>query len=133
VWQLLDLGAFGLPLAQAIGRWGNFANRELEGIATNLPWAITDAAGDRRHPLFLYESLLNLILFLCLLALAKRANVKSGIILASYLIGYGLIRLILEALRPVEIVWVWQGFPVAQIFSLLAIIVGFALLLRRSR
>src|SRR6187401_1628805 len=29
-----------LPLAQAIGRWGNWFNQELFGRATTLPWAL---------------------------------------------------------------------------------------------
>jgi phosphatidylglycerol:prolipoprotein diacylglycerol transferase len=38
--DLLDLGALGLLIGQAIGRWGNFVNIEAYGSATNLPWAM---------------------------------------------------------------------------------------------
>ena len=37
---LLDFAAPAVPLAQAIGRWGNFVNQELYGPPTDLPWAI---------------------------------------------------------------------------------------------
>ena len=55
-----------LPLAQAIGRWGNYFNQELYGRPTNLPWAVRIdadnlepgfAVGTTFHPTFLYESL----------------------------------------------------------------------------
>jgi len=64
----LDIGAPGLALGQAIGRWGNFVNQELYGLPTDLPWAITIDPANRLaefanqatyHPLFLYESWLS--------------------------------------------------------------------------
>lgn len=68
-WQLLlpvfDLVAFGLPLAQAVGRWANYVNQELYGWPTSLPWGIFIRPENRIvgfenfthfHPLFLYES-----------------------------------------------------------------------------
>lgn len=122
--ELLDLGAFGLPLGQAIGRWGNFVNRELYGTTTNLPWAITDAGGNRVHPLFLYESLLSLSLFLILVTLVRRRRAKVGSLWGVYLIGYGVIRFFLETLRPESIVWKLGGLPTAQLVALLAIGVG---------
>ena len=65
-----DIIAPGLALAQAIGRWGNFLNQELYGGPTNLPWAIYIDPENRLpqymdqayyHPMFLYESLWNLL------------------------------------------------------------------------
>ena len=35
-----DLYALGLPIGQAIGRWGNFFNSEAFGLPTNLPWGV---------------------------------------------------------------------------------------------
>lgn len=106
---LLDIALFGLPLGQAIGRWGNFFNGEI--------------IGKNGEPLFFYESGLDLLLFLGLVFLAKK-KVKSGRIAGSYLIGYGLIRLLLEPLRPESIIWKIAGVPTASIVSGLAIVVG---------
>lgn len=136
--SLLDLGAFGLPLAQAIGRFGNFFNRELAGKVTNLPWAITSTDGTKVHPLFLYESLLTLVLFLILVKLVKGKSVNTRVILvgqifALYLVGYGLIRFLLEPLRPPEIIWMVLGIPVAQLAAGVAIAVGFVLWLRLKK
>ncbi len=69
-WQWADFIAPGLLIGQAIGRWGNFVNQEVYGRPSNLPWAITIDPQyrirgfefvEKYHPLFLYESLLNLL------------------------------------------------------------------------
>jgi len=65
--QALDVAAFGLPFAQALGRVGNYVNQELVGLPTTLPWAIQIDEFHRPpgfeqfstfHPLFAYEALL---------------------------------------------------------------------------
>lgn len=96
-----------LPLAQAIGRWGNWFNQELYGRPTDLPWAleIDDAhnldypSGTTFHPTFLYESLWNFALCGLLLWIDKRFRLGPGRLFACYLIGYGTGRFWIEALR----------------------------------
>lgn len=108
VWA--DIIIPGVALGQAIGRWGNFANQELYGKATDLPWKIFIDPANRiplgstveyYHPLFLYESLFNLANVLFLLWLGRRFadKLKPGDILLSYLITYPLARFGLEYLR----------------------------------
>lgn len=113
-WQWADLAAIGLPLAQAIGRWGNFFNQELYGNPTDLPWGIPIAAanrlpkfadlpaGTRFHPTFLYESLWNLGTFLVLLFLARRYShrLRQGDLFLIYLILYPVGRILVELQRP---------------------------------
>ena len=64
-WALADCCVQGLFIGQAIGRWGNFMNREAFGAATELPWRMrlwTSATTYMDvHPTFLYESLWNVI------------------------------------------------------------------------
>jgi len=107
---LLDVLAPGLIMAQAIGRWGNFINQELYGAPSNLPWAIAiDPANrlpgfeqyTRFHPLFLYESILNLFIMGILLYCGSRLKhwLKDGDIFLMYLIGYPVVRFSLEFLR----------------------------------
>jgi len=116
--QLLDVVFFGLPLGQAIGRWGNFFNNEI--------------VGKNGESLFLYESILNLGLFLALVRISRMKQTgRVGRISGVYLMGYGLIRFLLEPLRPESIVWEIAGLPTAQIFSVLAIISGVFLIWRR--
>jgi phosphatidylglycerol---prolipoprotein diacylglyceryl transferase len=107
---LLDILAPGLILAQAIGRWGNFINQELYGAPSDLPWAIPidpihRLAGFEEfthfHPLFLYESLLNLAIAGILLYVGSRFKnvLKDGDIFFMYLVGYPMVRFSLEFLR----------------------------------
>jgi prolipoprotein diacylglyceryl transferase len=101
LFALFDLLAFGAPLAQAIGRWGNFINQELYGPETTLPWGVW-INGKRYHPLFAYESILDLVLFLFLLFLSRKKALVfgKGQYAALYISLYGLIRFWLEFLRP---------------------------------
>lgn len=138
---LLDLSVLGVPLAQAIGRWGNYVNFELYGSPTNFPWAIEIPIAYRLpeyttfshyHPLFLYESLLSLGLWLILFFLWKKRTViiGSGRFLAVYLIGYGFIRTVLEPLRIVR--WEIGSVPAAWIVSSILIITGVILVWRKA-
>jgi phosphatidylglycerol---prolipoprotein diacylglyceryl transferase len=105
-----DITAPGVALAQAIGRWGNFFNQELVGYPTNLPWKMYidpqhRPAGftqyDYFQPLFLYESLLNVVSMAILLWLARRFEkwLKPGDIFYLYACFYAVIRFSLEFLR----------------------------------
>ena len=83
-WSFLiwaDAIAPGLALAQAIGRWGNFVNQELYGAPSDLPWAIFIEPAYRiagykdiatYHPLFLYESIWNVLTMVLLLWAARK-------------------------------------------------------------
>lgn len=136
-----DIFAVGAPLAQGIGRWGNYFNKELFGFPSNLPWSIyiprdlrpaAFSYYDRFHPLFLYESLLDLMLFVLLYKLFNRRQANSeGIIVLWYLIGYSTIRFFLEFLRPNP--WRIFGFPVGGIFSLVVFFTSIFLLARGRR
>lgn len=100
----------GLALAQAIGRWGNFINQELYGSPTDLPWAIYIDEANRLpefmqystyHPMFLYESLWNLMNMFLLLVMERQWKDKllPGDLLFTYLIMYPLGRFLLEFMR----------------------------------
>lgn len=105
-----DIAAPGVALAQAIGRWGNFFNQELYGKPSNLPWAIYIDPVNRVpgyenystfQPLFLYESLWNLLNMGLLLWLERKFpdKLKEGDLFLTYLIGYPVGRFFLEFLR----------------------------------
>ena len=106
----IDTIGIGLPLGQAIGRWGNFVNQELYGLPSDLPWAIPIdpeyrlpqyAEQATYHPLFLYEGLLNLCLCFVLWKLYHREpqKLKDGSFFLIYLVGYSAIRFFLEFIR----------------------------------
>ena len=104
---MLTCAAPAIPLAQAIGRWGNWFNQELYGRPTDLPWGleIDDAhnldhpVGTTFHPTFLYESLWNLGLTGLLLLIDRRLRLGPGRLFAVYLMGYGAGRFWIEGLR----------------------------------
>jgi prolipoprotein diacylglyceryl transferase len=105
---LLDTVAPALPLAQAIGRWGNWFNQELFGGPTTLPWALQVDPAHRPdgyeqfatfHPTFLYESLWNLALIVVLLMVERRLRLRPGRLFVLYVSGYTLGRLWVEGLR----------------------------------
>lgn len=108
--DFMDTIAVGLPLGQAVGRWGNFVNQELYGRPSALPWAITIDSAYRipeyadvstYHPLFLYESLYNLLVCFCLWRLdrSEKVHLKQGSLFLIYLIAYPVGRFFLEFLR----------------------------------
>lgn len=105
---ILDVVAPAIPLAQAIGRWGNWWNQELFGRPTKLPWAleIDDSKipagyelGTTFHPTFLYESVWNLALCALLIAIDHRTQLRPGRLFALYLGGYFTGRFWVEGLR----------------------------------
>jgi phosphatidylglycerol---prolipoprotein diacylglyceryl transferase len=92
-----DLIAPFLPLGQAIGRLGNFLAADAYGLPTNLPWAVHQAGADR-HPVQIYELLLDLVLFVVLLR-QRRVSFRDGELFDIYMVGYSLIRFPMEFLR----------------------------------
>lgn len=143
-----DLGAIGLALGQAVGRWGNFFNQELYGRPTNLPWAVTidpiyRLSGytefSRFHPAFLYESLWNLLAFLVLLTLARRYHHKllTGDLAGLYLIFYGIGRVLLETVRldsrTLSLGGLDLNLPIATLISLVIAVVMAVWMVQRHR
>ena len=117
-------------------------NQELYGPPSNLPWAVpispeNRAAGyeafERFHPLFLYESILNLIGVAVLLFVARRFGhrLRTGDVFLMYFIWYPAVRFLLEFLRLDP--WTQGGIPMAQIVSGAAILVAVGLLIWRHQ
>jgi prolipoprotein diacylglyceryl transferase len=105
---LLDVVAPALPLAQAIGRLGNWFNQELYGRPTSLPWGLRIDPAHRPpgleqvgtyQPTFLYEALWNLALIAVLLWIERRRRPRPGRLFALYVGGYAVGRLWVESLR----------------------------------
>ena len=108
VGRTLTAVAPALPLAQAVGRWGNWFNQELFGRPTTLPWGLEIDArkipdgyevGTLFHPTFLYESLGLLVLTVILLQIDRRAGLREGRLFLVYAAGYSVLRFFVEGLR----------------------------------
>ena len=144
-WKFTDTAVIGLVLGQAIGRWGNFVNREAFGdytesflamrlmkeqvtapmtetILNNLK-IVEGITYIQVHPTFLYESLWNIALLAILFTYYKHKRFE-GEILFMYLIGYGLGRLWIEGLRTDPLLLALLQIPVSQLVSVVIIVGG---------
>lgn len=138
--QVLTTVAPALPLAQAIGRFGNWFNQELFGRPTTLPWGleIDDKhlpkgyeSGTLFHPTFLYESLGCLLLVVVLLQVDRRVNLKPGRLFAVYAAGYALLRFFVEGLR-IDPAKSAGGLRLNQWVSIVVFAVAVAIVVRSS-
>ena len=121
-----DLVAVSIPLAQAIGRWGNFFNEEAHGMQTDLPWAqIIDGIG--YHPTFLYESIWCFCLFWFLLWFDDHKRSFDGQMISLYMMLYSVERFFVEGLRTDSLMLVPSiGLRVSQLVAGIAVVVGVA-------
>lgn len=135
-----------LLLGQMVGRWGNYANQELYGPPTNLPWGIQIAEGarvapyndlvkysleTRFHPSFLYESIWNFIGFIILLWAARKfqKQLRQWDMFALYMIWYGIGRGFLESTVRVDaLTYGFGSIPPAVAWSLAFVAGGLAIL-----
>lgn len=136
---LFDTVGPGLAIGQAIGRWGNFFNREAFGEYTNgllamkLPVdavrtsditelmqkhleEIDGVSYIQVHPTYLYESLWCLCLLIFLLNYRKHKKFDGEVFLL-YLLGYALGRVWIEGLRTDQLKLPGVGFPVSQLLA----------------
>lgn len=131
--KLCDIFSYGLILGQAVGRWGNFFNSEAFGRPTENFLKLYVPIYKRPleymqynyfHPTFLYESILDVLIFLILFFVVRKF-VKNidGIVFFSYLILYSIVRIIIEQIRIDSVLNVF-GIPIAQIVSLLIIVIS---------
>ena len=128
----MDVMVPTIPVAQAIGRWGNWFNQEVFGRPTDLPWALEIDAAHRPsgyseaatfHPTFLYEGLWNVVLAIFLVRIERRGVLRPGYLVGLWVFGYGLGRLWVEALR-VDQASLIVGVRVNTWMALAAIAVG---------
>ena len=152
--KVLDLTFIGVALGQAIGRYGNFFNMEAFGEYTNNLFAmrlrteyldpsnitflqslnaITEDGIEyiQAHPTFFYESTLNLILFGVLVYILLKKHKFDGQILATYLIGYGIIRFFVESLRTDSLMF--GSMKVSKIVAAVCVVIGIVLYILHFR
>lgn len=140
--RFIDFLVPALLLAQAIGRWGNFFNSEAHGAATTLehlqslhiPSFIIEGmniGGIYYTPTFLYESIWCFIGFIIILIARRLKYTKVGQPFALYLMWYGLGRFIIESMRTDSLML--GGFKIAQIISVLMILVGLIIIMITGR
>ncbi len=134
--KMIDISVPAVILAQAIGRWGNFFNKECHGgIVTkafleklHLPKFIIEnmkIGGVYYHPTFLYESILCIMGFLIMIYLRKHIKIKKGTITSFYFVWYGIVRFFIEGLRTDSLMF--GSLKAARLVSIAMIIIGIVL------
>ena len=131
---VLDLVALGFLIGQAIGRWGNFMNREAFGAVTDsfLRMGLFNTASSTTeyyHPTFLYESVWNAIGFVVLHFLSKKRQ-YDGQIALGYVAWYGLGRAMIEGLRMDSLYW--GPFRVSQVLAAVSCVAAVGVLAWQS-
>ncbi len=147
--RVCDLTVPGIALGQAIGRWGNFFNKEAFGGYTDNLFAMrirTDVAAFvpqgmevldfsgasyiQVHPTFLYESFGCIIIFSVLMYLLPKKKF-DGQIFFSYIVMYAFIRFFIESLRQDQLLF--MNIPISMIVSFGGFIVALSLIIINLR
>ena len=142
--ELWDSVALGFLIGQALGRWGNFFNREVFGGYTDNIFAMRlpiDAVRERDivpglaaaigegenfiqvHPTFLYESMWNLALLIILFFYRKHKKFPGEIMLL-YIAGYGAGRFWIEAIRTDQLYITGTTVPVSMVLAAVMVVIG---------
>ena len=129
VLAMLDVCSFGVLIGQALGRWGNFFNREAFGAETDVFCRMGLTAPDGStiyvHPTFLYESLWNLVGLIFLIWFRKhRKRRYNGQFILTYFFWYGLGRAWIEGLRADSLYIGPTGIRVSQLLSVVLVLVA---------
>ena len=128
-----DICVPGLLIGQAIGRWGNFFNKEAHGPVTSIeylkklqiPNFIIEGMkidGEYYIPTFFYESLWCIIGLVIILLIRRLKKIKIGTLTGFYMIWYGVGRYMIESLRTDSLMI--SALKQAQIISILMVLVG---------
>ncbi|NLJ83543.1 MAG: prolipoprotein diacylglyceryl transferase [Halanaerobiaceae bacterium] len=140
LWRILDIVAPYLVLGQAIGRWGNFFNREAHGGVVSkefisiFPGFIQKQMyinGQYYHPAFLYESIWDFLIFLFLISIRRKTFLQKGDLFVFYIVGYSIGRFFIEGIRTDSLML--GSVRVAQVLSILLIFTGLIILYLRHR
>lgn len=129
---LLEIGDFVaplIPLGLAAGRLGNFINGELWGRPTTLPWGMVfpqTQDGIPRHPSQLYEMCLEGFLLFAVVWWFARKPRPTGQVSAVFLMGYGLLRFLVEFTRQPDafLGLLFADLSMGQLLSLPMVLAG---------
>lgn len=130
--DIMDMAAPCIILAQGIGRWGNFFNQEAHGgpvteaFISKFPQFIQNGMlikGTYYHPTFLYESIWNVLVCLLLLYMLKKVS-KKGVIFFSYIGLYSVARFFIEGLRTDSLML--GSIRMAQLISIIGVVIWVA-------
>ncbi len=141
VWSMFDVIAAGVPVGLGVVRVANFINSELWGRVSDVPWAFYFPNGgpEPRHPSQLYEAFLEgfVLFFVLLLLVWLGKKLKApGFIAGTFVLGYGLSRIIVEFFREpdAQLGYLFGGWlTMGMILSLPMVLIGVWAMWRANR
>lgn len=134
--QTIDILLPSILIGQFVARWGNFVNHQVFGEEwTNIPtwlptWLVDnmyitlDGETLYRQPLFLYESFTDIIIFIFITLIIKNMKLAKGTAGSSYIMMYGITRMLFELMRNDEYIMHWGPIPTSFIASIILFMVG---------
>ncbi len=143
--NIADCAIPGLILGQAIGRYGNFVNREVYGGFTDNIFAMRILLSDAQlaneeilnnvfylgdiayiqvHPTFFYESTINFCIVLFLLIYTKYRRFEGEVFLLG-MMSYGILRFFVEGIRVDQLLIPNTSIAISQMLGLVIAIVSF--------
>lgn len=145
--ETIDIILPAILIGQFVARWGNFANHSVYGLEVSgdsLNWLPTwikdnmliydhnglESSAVYRNPVFLYESIADLLIFLFITTFIKNFKwLNDGSAGASYIMLYGLFRAIFEPMRDPQFIMHWGPIPTSLIAALVLFVVGIGMLI----
>ena len=126
---LLDRLAISTAIFAFFVRLANFANSEILGTSSNLPWAIVFQRVDNfpRHPAQLYESVCYLAIFVLLWSIYRKTNISrfDGAILGIFLTLVFSARFMIEFVKVKQAAYTTDlALTLGQLLSVPFLIVG---------
>lgn len=129
--KLADQTVPAILIAQAIGRWGNYINKEAHGVVVDV--SFFDGAlsflkegmhiqGQYYFPTFFFESILNITGFIIIYFIVRKLVKRRGQLFFSYFIWYGMVRFFIEFYRTDALMI--GNLMIAQIISISFIVLG---------
>ncbi len=137
-WRIADVGAVLVSFFLALGRLANFANSEIVGTVTNVPWCVhfPHAAPPGnvgcRHPVQLYAAFKDLLTGSGMLLLYKKGGFADGFLFWLFAAIYGVLRFVINIWRADPVIafgWLKMG----QILSVALLLIAVPVLLKRYR
>jgi phosphatidylglycerol:prolipoprotein diacylglycerol transferase len=133
--RIADALVLVTPIGLFFGRIANFINAELVGRVTSVPWGVIFPGDvEPRHPSQLYEALLEGPLLLLILCIVHRRARRNGFVPAAFLIGYGMVRFLVEFTREpdaqlgfIAFGWLTMGQLLSAVLVLAGIVVAISI------
>ena len=134
----LDIIACVAPLGIFFGRIANFINSELHGKPSDIFFSVIFPKIDMlpRHPSQIYEAILEgVILFLILITIILKKNIKIGTCSSLFMILYGVFRILAEQFREpdVHIGYIFGLFSMGSILSFIMILAGLLIFIKKNK